>query len=353
MNLNIMAPLAQTGYGYVSMNIIKSLYKQRHSISLTPIGGAIGAETEEEAEIFKACYQRLPEYDETVLKIWHQFDLLNTVGRGKYYAFPFFEVDTFNTKEKYHLNFPDELIVSSEWAKKVIQNNDINKNIHVVPMGIDPKVFHPMPNVNKEQNKYIFTTIGKWEKRKSHDIIIECFGKAFEASDNVELWLLTQNPFLSVEEEKLWIDLISACPLKDKIQIFKKIPNHAGVAEFISQTDCGIYLSRGEGWNMELLETMAMNKPVIATNFSAHTEYCNSNNSMLVEIEEKEEAIDGKWFFGGSKWAKISSNQMDQTIEYMRKCYKDKIRTNPEGLKTAESLTWNNTATALSIIIDS
>lgn len=340
--MHIMAPLAQTGYGYVSINIIKSLYNIDKRISITPIGGAIGAENQEDADIFKECYQKQPSYTESVLKIWHQFDLLNTVGRGKYFALPFFETDTFNMKERYHLNFPDEIIVSCDWAKDIMEANDVKKPIHVVPMGVDTKIFFPRPR--PENSKYIFTTIGKWEKRKSHDIIIECFGKAFEQTDDVELWLLTQNPFLSPEEENFWIKKIDECSLKNKIQIFNKLPNHEAVAQFISATDCGIYLSRGEGWNMELLETMAMNKPVIATNFSAHTQYCDNKNSMLVDIEEKEKSFDGKWFFGGGQWAKIGQNQIDQTIEHMRYCYKNNVKSNESGLETAKSLSWNNTA---------
>lgn len=338
-----MAPIAQTGYGYVSINIIKALFKQSNKVSLTPIGGSIGAESQEEFEIFKRCYDSLPEYNEKVLKIWHQFDLMQTVGRGKYFAMPFFEVNRFNARERYHLNFPDELIVACEWAKEVIESNSIRKSIHVVPMGVDSKVFYPRPKA-ENTDKYIFTTIGKWEKRKSHDIIIECFGKAFDSNDNVELRLLTQNPFLSEEDEKFWIEKIEKCPIRDKIQLYKRLPNHESIAAFINETDCGIYLSRGEGWNMELLESMAMNKPVIATDYTAHKQYCNQENSFLVSIEETEEAIDGKWFFGNSEWAKIGQNQIDQTIEHMRYCYKNNVKSNENGLKTAQNLSWDNTA---------
>ena len=98
---------------------------------------------------------------------------------------------------------------------------------------------------------------------------------------------------------------------------------------------------------MELLESMAMNKPVIASNYSAHTEYCNADNSFLVNIDEKELAVDNKWFFGTSQWAKISQSQMDQTIEHMRNCYKNSIKTNPNGLKTAQELSWKNTCDRL------
>jgi hypothetical protein len=52
------------------------------------------------------------------VKIWHQFDLETRVATGRYFGFPFFELDKFNEIEQKHLKVPDELIVSSNWAKK-------------------------------------------------------------------------------------------------------------------------------------------------------------------------------------------------------------------------------------------
>ena len=64
----------------------------------------------------------------------------------------------------------------------------------------------------------------------------------------------------------------------------------------MAQTDCGIFPSRAEGWNLELLEMLACIKSVITTHYSAHTEFCDDVNSDLVEIKETELAYDGKWF---------------------------------------------------------
>jgi len=345
MNLQLMAPLGFTGYGYASMNILQNLY-ENHSVGLTNIGNP-NPENQEQANIISQCNNlaSMIPYDSPCLKIWHQFDLLNKVGSGKYFAFPFFEVDQFNQKEIHHLNFADEIIVSCEWAKQIIKDNGIEKPTHVVPMGVDTQVFDHT-QINKRDN-YVFLTIGKWEKRKAHDTIIECFNTAFEEKDNVELWLATNNPFLNKEEENQWLNLVEKSKLRKKIRVFPRMATHAHIAELISYSNCGIYISRGEGWNLELLETMAMNKPVIASNYSAHTEYCNVDNSFLVNIDEKELAVDNKWFFGSSQWAKISQSQTDQTIEHMRDCYKNSVKTNPNGLETAQKLSWKNTCDRL------
>jgi hypothetical protein len=89
---------------------------------------------------------------------------------------------------------------------------------------------------------------------------------------------------------------------------------------------------------------MAMNKPVIATNYSAHTEYCTNKNCYLVNIDDLEPANDGKWFNGSGNWAKLGQNQLEQTIEHMRYVYNNRVDSNPEGVSTAEKYSWINTA---------
>jgi glycosyltransferase involved in cell wall biosynthesis len=340
-----MSPIGYTGYGYASLNILKALSSDNH-VALHLIGNP-NIDNQDDVTLIKHSIglSHLIPLDSPCLKIWHQFDLLSRVGKGPYIAFPFFEVNTFNQKELYNLQLPDKFIVSSSWAKTILQNNNIEQPISVVPLGVDLSIFDYRKN--QKTNNYVFITIGKWEKRKAHDVIIECFNKAFDINDNVELWMITHNSFLNNEEERYWTDLVNTSKLSNKIRIFPRLPSHQNVAEVISYANCGIYISRGEGWDMELLETMAMNKPVIASNYSAHTEYCNNTNSLLVDMPDTEPAIDNKWFFGQSNWGKITDTQIDQTIAHMRYCYENNISTNENGLKTAESLSWQNTAAKL------
>jgi glycosyltransferase involved in cell wall biosynthesis len=286
------------------------------------------------------------------LKIYHQFELETRIGTGEYFAFPFFELDTFNAIEKFNLNIPDELIVSCEWAKNIILDNGIDKNIHVVPMGVDTDIFDQKLNtVKTDEDPYVFIMIGKWEIRKGYDLLLDLFNSAFNEKDNVELWLLgsSDTNCFSQKEIDEWHSfyLSDNNKLKNKTKIFPRLPTQLDVAKTISMADCGLFISRAEGWNLELLEVMAMNKPVITTNYSAHTEFCHKDNAYLVNIDSTEKAFDGKWFNGQGNWAKIGSNQIEQTIEHMRYVYKNKIRSNKLGVLTSQKYSWQNTANAL------
>jgi glycosyltransferase involved in cell wall biosynthesis len=344
-NLNLYCPINSTGYGITSLNIMKNLSHDLN-VSYFPIGHSVEVNSEQDQKIVQDCLIRSSFFDLNApsLKIWHQHELAAKIGNGPYYAYPFFELDTFTDREKHHLQLPDFIFTASHWGKKVLEDNGIKQPIYVAPLGVDLEIFKDPPKIKLARDSYIFFHIGKWEARKGHDFLIKSFEAAFTENDNVELWLLPHNPFLSQQETAQWLQLVENCKLKDKIRIFDKLPTQYHLAEFIFHGDCGVFLSRAEGWNNEILESMALNKPIITTYYSAHTEYCNENNSLLVSVDETEPANDNKWFFGHGKWAKFTDAQLEQTVHYMRYVYSNNIRTNTGGLEAAKQYSWKNTA---------
>ena len=190
MNINFSCPINHTGYGLASFNILKEL-RQQHNIAYFPIGEP-SVDSQLDYDIVYQLFINQNNFDiyAPFVKIWHQFDLANRVGRGKYYAYPFFELDTFNNREKLHLSVPDEIIVSSQWAKQVMLDNGIKLPVHVVPLGVNREIFNEKLIRTINHDKYVFLTIGKWEIRKGHDLLPKIFKAAFPNQESVELWIL-------------------------------------------------------------------------------------------------------------------------------------------------------------------
>jgi glycosyltransferase involved in cell wall biosynthesis len=344
--ININCPIGSTGYGITSLNIVKSLNKKNIEISLFPIGNSFELNFPDEKNLIQQLHSRTAHFDYSApcLKIWHQHDLALKIGNGKYYVFPFFELDILSEREKHHLNFADYIFVASNWAKQILLKNNIVKPVYVAPLGVDTTIFNTTQINHTQKDNYVFCHIGKWEKRKGQDFLIQAFDKAFDINDNVELRLVPYNPFLKQEQLNEWYNLVNNAKLKDKIKIYNRLPTQLNLAQFISEADCCIFPSRAEGWNNEIPECMALNKPIIATNYSAHTEYCDNSNCYLIDIDELEPAYDGRWFFGEGNWAKLAEKQLEQTIEYMKTVYNSNITTNIEGVNTAQKYSWEATA---------
>ena len=343
--INLQTPINHLGYGVAGYNILKELYTRDRSVALYTIG-----KPDVEEEFIQAAVNNITrlELDRPHVKIWHQHDLFQRVGKGKYFGFPIFELNKFDTIEQISLNHCDELIVCSEWAKKIVENS-VDIKTSVVPLGVDTEVFYPT-RINNP-TKTVFFNCGKWEKRKGHDIIVECFNKAFTSSDDVELWMMCTNPFLG-DDNKKWHKLYKESPLGDKIKIIPRQEHHSDVARLMNMTDCGLFPARAEGWNLELLEMLSCGKHVITTNYSAHTEFCDDNNARLIEVKNLETAVDGV-FFDGKKgmWAELAQEQKDVTIEHMRSIHELKqngqLGINNSGVETANKFTWKNTVDKL------
>jgi glycosyltransferase involved in cell wall biosynthesis len=114
----------------------------------------------------------------------------------------------------------------------------------------------------------------------------------------------------------------------------------------MSEADCGVFPARAEGWNLELLEMMSLGKQVIATNYSAHTQFCTPNNCHLIHTAELEPAYDGVFFGNDSvgNWARLDNDQLDQLVERMRAVHKNPHEPNTTGIETAQVFSWERAA---------
>lgn len=351
-SLNCSFPLNPLGYGQVGLNLLLVLNKY-YNIALWPIGNvALPSEDKLHYNIIKKCIdnQSSFNYNASSLRIWHQFEMAQHIGHGPHVGMPIFEMNRFDSRETHHLKCLDGIFVCSNWAKNVIHDElGSGTEVHVVPLGVDRSVFHEKKGefTTDAEAPYRFLNIGKWEIRKGHDIIIEAFCKAFDKRDNVELWMMNHNPFLSEAQTAEWVNLYKNSILGDKVKFIDRVKTNQEVANIMRAADCGVFPARAEGWNLELLEMMSCGKPVIATNYSAHTEFCTEDNCNLIEPAGIEEAWDGIWFKGQGEWAALDRGCTRMLSSYMRKEYEVGRRSNMAGIETAKKFSWEASAEAV------
>jgi glycosyltransferase involved in cell wall biosynthesis len=353
--INIIAPINPLGYGVTGLNIVKSLCDIDKSIGLF-IQGEAHLTSEEDANIVRSCVQNAmkPNFDYPCLRIWHQHDMSMFVGNGPKIGFPIFELEVFDEMEKHHLSHLDKIFVCSHWAKNVVLNNiDIPENrVQVVTLGVDRNIFTSSASVEKEGQREngptIFFNCGKWEVRKGHDVLPDIFVQALSQDDNMELWMMTSNPFLSEQQDQEWKTLYTS-KLGDKVKFINRVASHNEVYNIMSKVDCGIFPARTEGWNLEALELMSCGKASIISNTAGHTEFCNDENSYLVDLEEKEIAYDGTWFHGNKgNWPAISKQNVEAFVEHILSVHNlaqsQSLLTNSAGVETAKRFSWRQSA---------
>lgn len=365
MKINVIGGINRLSYGYVTQNIVKSLLKFGHELNLTSIGPC------EPDEIYAPYIERCgTELDDNpTLIIWHhhglkQFVRPNVLNIG----FPIFEVNAFSQEEIEQLNSVDMLFTTCEWYKNILEKvvrNDLD--IVKIPLGVDPDVFFPVEQPKKPQPTTLpthmvkedpvkFLNIGKFELRKGHQELIKAFGEEFKNDhDNVSLTLACDNPFIGEDNAK-WATYASKYIKPEQLNILPvRFDSCKDMAKLIAAHDIGVFPSKAEGWGLPLLECIASGKRVIATNYSAHTEFCGVLNADLIDITEDEPCFDGQFFHGQGTWAKLGEPQIAQLRAHMRRNYnfvkqgKNDIKRNPAIYPT--KFTWDETTKQIAWVI--
>lgn len=361
MDINLVAPINFLGYGVVGYNVLRALMALGNGVAYFPVADNDGKPTKPEwlgdadaKRLIDVARQNSTIYNPEApsVRIWHQHELDMFPGRGERIGWPIFELNKFSNREKHHLANVDRLFVCSNWAKEIISKElgqDIASRTNVIPLGVnqfhfflDKEELNRRPYWTKKTT--IFINVGKWEKRKGHNELLDAFNKAFNPSDDVELWMINDNPFIQHENDE-WKRKYATSKMGSNIKFFPRLDTQQQLRQLFHHVDCGVFPSHAEGWNLEPLELMACGAHIIATNYSGHTEYMNKDNTLLVEPTGMELAQDGKWFHGQGEWCSYS---VDDVAAKMAQFHADrqagKIGLNEAGLETAKKFTWLNTA---------
>lgn len=370
MPINLTCPINQLGYGVVSLNLLKAFEANGESPACWFLGPVEAPQ--EDIPLIEVAQKRQEEFDHFAasLRVYHQFDLAHHVGRGLRCGFPIFELDRFRTNEINHLTSQDALIVPTQWAADVIaeQLGGQCPEVKVSPLGVDSSIFFP---VNKPApGPTRFFNCGKWEVRKGHDVLCEAFNLAFGKDDDVELVMNCHNPCFADRSKyesynREWERFYKTSKLGSKISVSKtRLASQRDVADLMRAVDCGVFPSFAEGWNLEASEMLAMGKKLIITNCSAHTEFCNPDNSLLIPASKTEAAHDGIWFnaddprWNGEpgRWMEFDLDAMDALITHMRAVHEQKQNGadmfNAAGVESMRLLTWKNTANIISSFVN-
>ena len=89
---------------------------------------------------------------------------------------------------------------------------------------------------------------------------------------------------------------------------------HEKIKGFVSAT-------RGEGFGLPFIEAAAADLPVLATDWSAHTEFLNCGRWIKFDYELKDipqSRVDGQIFTPGMKWAEVNEIDFKKKIRKFR-----------------------------------
>lgn len=199
------------------------------------------------------------------------------------------------------------------------------------------------PTITREmlglpKNKFIFLFVFDLFsvlERKNPIAIIQAFNQAFDPlKEDVFLILKFSNTEHFPEHYTALKQLTEDYP---SIQLIDHYLLKEEVDALIYNCDCYISLHRSEGFGLTMAEAMFYGKPVIATAYSANTEFMHIGNSFLVKYDLISLTEDFPPYLKGNVWAEPDIDHAAYQMRYVFEHYEQALKIGFQGSNQIKS----------------
>ncbi len=193
------------------------------------------------------------------------------------------ELDNFPTDFQSYIDMLDEIWVPSNFCLNAISkvsSKPVLRFMHSIEI---PKINYSREDFSLPEDKVIFFTIFDYHStvaRKNPYATIDAFITAFGSNSKEALLIIKTS--LGTEFQSARAKLKEYVKDKTSIQIIEEILPREKLNGLMQVSDVYVSLHRSEGFGLTMAEAMALKKPVIATAFSANTEFMTSEDSFLI-----------------------------------------------------------------------
>lgn len=243
------------------------------------------------------------------------------------------------------------VMVASKFVKETLLNSGVKVPIYVVSNALDETLGSVLGKKYeiKTNKKFKFLHVSTAKQRKGVDVLLKAYFSEFTDKDDCTLVIKSfPGPDNIVDQ------LINELKSENSPEVI-----HINSADFTDEEigdlnracDCVVYPTRGEGFGLPILEAMKIGIPVITTGYSGHMDFCDYNNSYLLdfklEISSKNEIVNLN-----SYWAEPD---IDQLKGYMKEVFytvtegsnAQKLELDEKVSKakvSADKISWTNSA---------
>jgi GT2 family glycosyltransferase len=272
-------------------------------------------------------------------------------NRGRYkIGYTMLEVDGFPREWVRQANRMDEVWVPSEFNRQGFLRCGLRRPVHVVPLGVDGRYFHPgIKTFPNPAGEYVFLALFEWGERKEPGLLLRTFNDEFSASEPVRLIckVINRDPGLQVKEEIRRLKLSSA---GGRISyLFNLEFPHYQLGSLYGSADAFVSVSRGEGWNMPLMEAMACGLPSIGTDWGAHQEFLHAGVGYPLSVRRLVPAQAKCPYYKGFFWADPDPDHLRFLLRHIYE-HRDEARSRGQAAAREMAARWTWQAAAQKIV---
>jgi ADP-heptose:LPS heptosyltransferase/glycosyltransferase involved in cell wall biosynthesis len=163
----------------------------------------------------------------------------------------------------------------------------LGKNIFKLPhplmrAEINADTVEAEPRFGLSTSDFLFYSIFEWQDRKSPQVLIESYLRAFPVESETVL-IIKANPSAARLARTAVEIARRRTGSRARLEIFCETWNESRIESLHRRGDCYVSLHCGEGWGYPLFEAASRGTPVIATQYSGPLEYLNAEEHLLVQ----------------------------------------------------------------------
>lgn len=239
-----------------------------------------------------------------------------------------------------------------------------NTNIYKVvdtPCSLDIQI--------KEDFAYLF--VGHWmqgefgEDRKNVGLLIKAFYETFKNKSKKPALILKASGGVSSYMDR--DELLKKIEIIKKTVVANSLPNiYLLHGEFTDEEMNELYnhskvkamvsLTKGEGFGRPLLEFSLVKKPIMTTNWSAHTEFLNPEFTTLMngELRNLHPSVLNDWFVKEAQWFNVNPMEVNHYLKDIFENYKKyQNNANRQTYKSKTEFSWDKMKEKLDTILTS
>ena len=237
-----------------------------------------------------------------------------------------------------------------------------NTNIYKVidtPCSLDIQI--------KEDFAYLF--VGHWmqgefgEDRKNVGLLIKAFYETFKNKSKKPALILKASGGVSSYMDR--DELLKKIEIIKKTVVANSLPNiYLLHGEFTDEEMNELYnhskvkamvsLTKGEGFGRPLLEFSLVKKPIMTTNWSAHTEFLTSEFTTLMngELKNLHPSVLNDWFVKEAQWFNVNPMEVNHYLKDIFENYKKyQNNANRQTYKSKTEFSWDKMKEKLDTIL--
>lgn len=176
------------------------------------------------------------------------------------------------------------LLVPSTHVRDVVRRSGVVVPVAVVPYGVDAVIAtKPEAPVSSPltRKRFRFLHVSTGFPRKGCDVLIRAFVREFSSAEDVSLIIKTlpqyDHPTAWQVRRARWSRL--RCP--EIVHVDEDL-DVAAMRQLYASASCLVHPARAEGFALPVAEAMLAGVPVIASNYSGHTDFCTDDTALLV-----------------------------------------------------------------------